>query len=35
VDKATKDEKEISVLIEAGFEYVCNNIGLKYFRKPK
>jgi len=34
VCKAAKDEKEISALIEAGFEYVCNNEGLKFFRKP-
>jgi len=33
--KVTKDEKEISALIEAGFEYVCDNEGLKFFRKPK
>jgi hypothetical protein len=24
-----------SELIETGFEYICENNGLKFFRKPK
>jgi integrase len=35
VCKVTKNDKEIAVLIEAGFQYVCENDGLKFFRKPK
>jgi hypothetical protein len=35
VCKVAKKEKEISSLIEAGFEYVCENDDLKFFRKPK
>jgi len=27
--------KEFSALIEAGFEYVCEQDGLKFFRKRK
>ena len=33
--KVSKDDKEICALIEAGFEYVCDREGLKFFRKPK
>jgi hypothetical protein len=32
---AEKKKGEISELIEAGFEYICENNGLKFFRKPK
>jgi len=35
VCKVAKDDKEISLLIEAGFEFICDNDGLKFFRKPK
>jgi hypothetical protein len=35
VCKVSKDDDEISTLIEAGFEYVCESDGLKFFRKPK
>jgi len=31
----TFELKEISKLIEAGFEYVCEQDGLKFFRKRK
>jgi len=31
-----KEEKEeIAQLIEAGFEYICEHEGLKFFRKMK
>mgnify|MGYP000220982255 CR=1 FL=1 len=33
--KVAKTPKEISELIEAGFEYVCEQDGLKFFRKRK
>lgn len=33
--KVAKDEKGITVLIESGFEYVCDKDGLKFFKKPK
>jgi len=35
VCKVTKEDKEIAVLIEAGFQYVCENDGLKFFRMLK
>ena len=35
VCKVAKDDKEISLLIESGFEYICDKDGLKFFRKPK
>ena len=35
VCKVAKEDKEISALIESGFEYVCDSEGLKFFRKPK
>ena len=35
VCKVATDKKEISALIESGFEYVCENDALKFFRKPK
>jgi hypothetical protein len=28
-------KEEINTLIEAGFECICDNSGLKFFRKPK
>lgn len=27
--------KEISALIDSGLEFICDNDGLKFFRKPK
>jgi hypothetical protein len=33
--KVAETKEEISTLIEAGFEYICENNGLKFFRKPK
>jgi integrase len=33
--KVAETKEEIGELIEAGFEYVCENNGLKFFRKPK
>ena len=33
--KAAKDAKEAMVLIEEGFEFVCDMEGVKLFRKPK
>ena len=33
--RVAKHEKEISELIEAGFEYVCDLNEAKFFRKPK
>ena len=33
--KIAKTEQEIGALIESGFEYICENDGLKFFRKPK
>ncbi|MCS7120592.1 MAG: tyrosine-type recombinase/integrase [Nitrososphaerota archaeon] len=33
VCKVAKTPKEIADLIEAGFEYVCEQDGLKFFRK--
>jgi hypothetical protein len=33
--KVAETKEEISELIEAGFEYICENNGLKFFRKPK
>ena len=35
VCKVTKSSEEMSELIESGFEYICENNGLKFFRKPK
>jgi hypothetical protein len=35
VCKVSKDDDEMGTLIEAEFEYVCENDGLKFFRKPK
>ena len=35
VCRVAKTEKEIAELIEAGFEYVCEHNGLKFFRKRK
>jgi integrase len=35
VCKVAKTDKEISKLIEAGFEFICENDDLKFFRKPK
>jgi hypothetical protein len=31
----SKKPEEIAKLIEAGFEYVCEQDGLKFFRKRK
>ncbi len=33
--KVAKTPKEVAKLIEAGFEYVCEHEGLKFFRKRK
>jgi hypothetical protein len=33
--KATRDSKEITQLLEVGFEYVCQKDNLLYFRKRK
>ena len=33
--RVAKTEKEIAELIEAGFEYVCEHGGVKFFRKRK
>jgi hypothetical protein len=35
VCKVAKTDKEISELIEAGFEFICEKDDLKFFRKPK
>ncbi|MEM2614186.1 MAG: site-specific integrase [Nitrososphaerota archaeon] len=35
VCKVAKEPEEIAKLIEAGFEYVCEHNGLKFFRKRK
>ncbi len=35
ISKVAKTEKEICSLIEAGFEYVTEFEGLKFFRKRK
>lgn len=35
VCRVTKDDNEMKALIESGFQYVCENDGLKFFRKPK
>lgn len=35
VCKIAKTDKEISALIEAGFEFICEKDDLKFFRKPK
>jgi hypothetical protein len=35
VSKAAASEKEISELIEVGFEFVLQRDGLAYFRKRK
>jgi len=35
VCKVARTPEEISSLIEAGFEYVCEHEGLKFFRKRK
>ena len=35
VCKVAKTDKEISVLIEAGFEFICEKDDFKFFRKPK
>ncbi len=33
--KVAKTQKEIKNLIEIGFEYICEQDGLKFFRKRK
>jgi hypothetical protein len=33
--KVAETKEEIGELIEAGFKYICENIGLKFFMKPK
>ena len=33
--KVAKTEDEIKILIESGFQYMCENEELKFFRKPK
>jgi hypothetical protein len=33
--KVAKTEQEIGALIESGFEYICENDGLEFFRKPR
>ena len=33
--KVAKTPEEIAQLIEAGFEYVCEHNGLKFFRERK
>ena len=33
--KVAKTPKEVKKLIELGFEYVCEQDGLKFFRKRK
>jgi len=33
--RVAKTEKEVSELVEAGFEYVCGLNGAKVFRKRK
>jgi len=35
VSKVAKTEKEICVLVDAGFEYVCDFDGAKIFKKQK
>jgi len=35
VCKVARTDEEIGALIELGFQYVCENNGLKFFRKPK
>ena len=35
VCKVAKAEDDIKMLIESGFQYVCENEELKFFRKPK
>jgi hypothetical protein len=35
VCKVATTKEEISTLIEAGFEYVCERDELQFFRKPK
>ena len=35
VCKVAKTDEEIGALIELGFQYFCENNGLKFFRKPK
>jgi integrase len=35
VCKVTKEDSEIASLIEAGFQYLCKNDGVKFFRKLK
>jgi integrase len=35
VCRVTKDDNEMKALIESGFQYVCENDGLKFFRKLK
>jgi integrase len=35
VCKVAKTDVEIGALIELGFEYICENQGLKFFRKRK
>jgi hypothetical protein len=33
--KVARTLEEIAQLIEAGFEYICEHEGLKFFRKMK
>ena len=33
--RVSKDDNEMKALIESGFQYVCENDGFKFFRKPK
>jgi hypothetical protein len=35
VCKVAATKEEISALIEAGFEYVCEYEGSRFFKKPK
>jgi hypothetical protein len=35
ISKVAKTEREICVLVDAGFEYVTDFEGVKIFRKPK
>ena len=33
--RVSKDDNEMKALIESGVQYVCENDGFKFFRKPK
>jgi len=35
VCRVTMNDNEMKALIESGFQYVCENDGRKFFRKPK